>query len=136
MSSGVKGGYTKVVFGTTVGLTTSTQIGGTLLGGTRIGDGEGLTESDAGGKDISTGHRNTSEVHTTQVTGSVRTTLDGYEANCTDTYWRFYAVGGDPVVVGPVRVGVADRGAEAGSLHRVVYSLSAFESQSKDIVRY
>lgn len=136
MAEGVKGGYTKVVFGTTVGLTTSTQIGGTLLNGTRIGDGEAVNEADASGKDISTGHRSTSEVHTTQVTGSVRTTLDGYESNCTDTYWRFYATGNKPIVIGPVRVSIADRGADAGSLHRTVYSLSAFEAQSKDIVRY
>ena len=134
MSNGKKGGYTKVVFGTTTGLTTSTEILN-LLNGTTIGEGEGLTIEDAAGQTIGTGTRQSPSIRTSAVTSAPITALERHKNNCDSMYFRFYTNGGGRIKVGPVRVGsVRFAGAEPGQLHQYIIDLSAFEEDSTDFI--
>ena len=133
MSTGKRGGYTKVVFGTTTGLTTSTEITG-LFGGTLIGEGEVLTEQDAEGQDVSTGYRQPGEIHTTAVTAAFITNLIAKQNACTDTFFRFYTNGGGRIKVGPVRVTVRFNGAAPGSIHRYIIGFTGFDEDAVDLI--
>lgn len=138
MACGVPGGYTKVVYGTTVGMTTSTEITG-LLAGTRIGDGETLTTEDAAGDILSTGVRIPGEIHTSLVTGSVIAALITAAKNCNATWFRFYAIGGTSIKVGGtdgVKITVSPRGAAAGELHRHVIAFTKFAEDSSDLLTF
>ena len=136
MSSGARrGGYTKVVYGTTVGLSTSTEITG-LLSGTLLGDGEALTAEDAAGKNISTGYRQSGEIHTSAVTAAFITNLIAAQNACTDLYFRLYHTGGNPVKVNSVRVTVRFTGAAPGELHRAVVAFTNFEEDAVDAVTF
>jgi len=129
-----KGGYTKVVFGTTIGLSTSTEIEG-LLNGTTLGTGEGLTEDDASGRPVATGTRLSPVVRTSAITSAPITALERHKNGCDELYFRYYLNGSGRIVVGPVRVSaVVFSGADAGSLHSYTINLAAFDEDSTDYI--
>lgn len=133
---GVKGGYTKVVYGTTVGMTTTVEIT-SLLSGTQIGAGEALSIEDAAGQIIATGYRQPFEIHTALVTGSVITALQGFHNNCTPLWFRFYATGGTYFKVGGtngVKVTLSFQGAGIGDLHRHIVAGTGYVEDSGDII--
>lgn len=136
MSAGARrGGYTKVVYGTTVGLSSSTEITG-LLSGTTLGDGEVTSVDDGAGKQIATGYRQSPEVHTSAVTAAFITNLIAAQNACTDLFFRFYHTGGSSAKVNDVRVTVRFQGAAAGEMHRAVIALSNFEEDAVDAVTW
>lgn len=128
-----KGGYTNIVFGTTVGLTTSTPITG-LLNGTLIGEFEGLTIDDAAGQVIGTGTRGSAVIRTSAVTAAFIATLEGYKNACTPLWFRFYTNGSKRIRLNSVRVStVRFAGAEPGNLHQYIIEISRFAEDSTDI---
>ena len=134
MSAGAKrGGYTKVVYGTTTGLSTSTEITG-LLGGTIIGEGETTSVEDAAGLQISTGYRQGGDVRTSALTAAFITNLIAAQNNCTDLYFRYYSTGAKRQKVGPVRVTVRYAGAAPGELQQYIISYTSFVEDAADVV--
>lgn len=129
-----KGGYTRIVFGTTVGLSSSTPITG-LLNGTLIGEFEGLTIDDAGGQVIGTGTRGSGIIRTSAVTAAFIATLEGHKNSCTPLWFRWYTNGSKQIRLNSVRVStVRFAGAEPGNLHQYIIELSRFAEDSTDIV--
>lgn len=137
MSAGLSARWILVNYSLSSNMASSTAIPATLLNGTTTGQSEATQQQEASGKNFATGHRNTAQIHTSKVTGSARTAMDGFEANCTDIYATFYNTGGNGVKVGPARVTVRDQDPEGpDGLHRVIYELSTFTDQSSDAKTY
>ena len=136
MPCGIPGGYTKVVYGTTVGMTTTVEITN-LLNGTIIGVGSAPTIEDAAGQQVATGYDQPFQIHTGLVTGSVITAFQGFHNNCTPVWFRFYAIGGTYFKVGGTegtKVTLAFQGAAPRDLHRHVISGTAFVADSGDVI--
>lgn len=134
MSAGVKGGYTAVYYGTTVGMQTSSSITG-LLNGTVITGGEATSIEDAAGQFVQTGYRQTFEVHTSLVTGTVITALIAASNACTPLWFRFIATGSKNFKLGGTtgnRITVRFQGSGPGDLHRHIISGSVFVEDAND----
>jgi len=132
MSAGKKlGGYTKIFYGTTVGLSTSTQITG-LWTGTQPGEAEITEGQDAAGRTVQTGVRVPGEIFTTAVTAAFITNLIAAAANCTELYIRYYYIGGGYITYGPHTVRVGSVGAGIGEVQRVVIRHDGFTEDILD----
>ncbi len=133
MSSGKRGGYSKVVYSTTSNFASSTEITN-LLSGTTPGTGTHDTEQDSAGNNFSTGYRHTGEIHTSSVTAAFITNLIAAQIACTKLYFRFYGKGSSRIVIGSSIVTLSYQGAEAGQIQRYVISHEAYEEDAADVV--
>ena len=137
MSAGKKlGGYNKIFYGTTAGLSTSTQITG-LWSGTLPGDSEMLQQQDSAGRTVNTGVRQTLSIFSTAVTAAFVTNLIAAQAACTELYFRLYYIGGGYITFGPHIVkGIGHAGAEPGQVHRLAIETEGFTEDILDQITY
>ena len=132
MSSGVRGGFTKVVYSTTSNFAASTEIT-SLLNGTTTGTGAHDTEQDANGSNFSTGYRHNGEVHTSAITAAFITNLILHQTNCQKLYFRYYKGTAARFRVGPSIVMLTPQGAAAGQITRYIIAHEAYEDDLSDV---
>ena len=119
------GGVTKIFFGTTPGLSTSTQITG-LWTGTQPGEAEETSGQDSVGRTIQTGIRLPGNIFSTALTAAFVSTLIGHADNCQELYIKYYYSDGNAHVYGPHTVRVGFTGAGVGEVHRVAIRHDGF----------
>lgn len=129
------GGVTKIFYGTTVGLTTSTQITG-LWSGTQPGEAEVTNGNDSVGRTIQTGIRMPGTIFSTALTAAFVTNLIAAAEACTELYIKYYFSDGNIHIYGPHTVNVGFTGASFGEVHRLAITHDGFTADLLDQVDF